>query len=138
MNAAMPTLGHASSASVPEVQLASSVDPDVVSLPYDTGSTVDLEATYEQLVLNRLDERYLVVDHAVGHQSKCLAARVAEVAGTPHDVIEVHVGTLRRMTTNASTSRATALLDAGEHVLLLILGHLADLYRSMALRAEPA
>ncbi|GAB2760135.1 hypothetical protein GCM10027020_10710 [Nocardioides salsibiostraticola] len=133
MSATLTNPGHVPSASAHEVQLESCADPDVVLLPHDSGSTADLEAIYEEIVLSRVEERHLVVDHAVDAQSVCFATLVAHTSGTPHDVIEVHVATLRRLTADVSSSRAATLLDAGEYILILTLGHLAERYRSLAL-----
>lgn len=133
MSVTMTNSGHVPSASIREAGLEGCDDPGVVLLPHDSGSTADLEASYERLVLDRIDERCLVVDHAVGAQAALFATRISDAVGSPHDIIEVHVTTLRRMTADASKTRAAALLDAGEQVLILTLGHLAERYRSMAL-----
>lgn len=128
MSATLTNPGHVPFASAHEVQLESCADPDVVLLPHDSGSTADLEAIYEEIVLSRVEER-----HLVDAQSVRFATLVAHTSGTPHDVIEVHVATLRRLTADVSSSRAATLLDAGEYVLILTLGHLAERYRSLAL-----
>lgn len=125
--------GIVPSASADEAPLDSCVDPDVALIPRGSGSIADLETLYEAIVLNRIEERLLVVDHAVDAQSVRFAVRISQASGTSHDIIEVHVATLRRLTADVSNTRAAALLDAGEHVLLLTLGHLAERYRALAL-----
>ncbi len=87
---------------------------------------------YGELVAQYVEERGLEVDYNVASRAKALAGDVALLRVTPRDVVDVHVAALRDLTDGVGRGRVRALMDAGQILLVQVLGHLASYYRAQA------
>jgi DNA-binding response OmpR family regulator len=91
---------------------------------------LDLFDRYRELLENAVEERTFKVEHTLEEDLRSICQSIASLRGSPRDVIEIHVASLKSAMESAPPARTTAYLEEGRILVLELMGYLAGFYRN--------
>jgi hypothetical protein len=92
---------------------------------------LDLFDRYRELLERAVEERtFKLPESVIDEDLRSICQSIASLRGSPRDVIEIHIASLKSAMESAPPARSKAYMEEGRILVLELMGYLAGFYRN--------